>query len=130
MERTRTHPERIERCAFVSAFTWVSIAPESKAAIGNRKIIYDPAYQDKSSPKTRISESGDAVLKALYGGSGRPKYMKYFREKIDYFEIDQIFIPIIEEEHWSLAIVNHPKKAFKKLLQGITRQQVGVLNIF
>ena len=126
MERTRTHPERIEKCAFISSTTWVAIAPESKAAVGNRKIVYDRDYQDKNSPKTRL---GEPVLKAFYGCTGRPKYVKYFREKIDYFEIDQIFIPIIEEEHWSLAIVNHPMKAFKKLLQGITRQQVGVLNI-
>lgn len=126
MERTRTHPDQIGTCALIRPTTWVSIAPESAKTLPNRKIVYEPGYQDKNDPRSRL---GDHVLKAFFGETGRAKHAKHFQQKIDYFEIEQIFIPIIEEEHWSLAIVNHPRKAFKKLLQGITRQQVNKIYI-
>jgi len=127
VQRTHTHPDQIGKCAFISSTTWVSIAPESKI-LANRKIVYDPAYQDKNNPKSRLDI--DQVLKAFFGSTGRAKHLKHFQSTIDYFKIDQIFIPIIEEEHWSLAIVNHPGKAFKKLLQGTTRQQVNTTFLY
>ena len=124
--KRQPHPEKIGKSAFISSTSWVSIAPESDTnnkTLSNRKIIYNPAYQDKNNPITRLTEP---VIKAFFGGSTRQKVLKHFQDTIDYFKIDQIFIPIIEEEHWSLAIVNHPRKAFEKLLQGITRQQVNI----
>ena len=40
------------------------------------------------------------------------------QEILDLFKYDVLFMPVNQDQHWSLIVVNKPRKIFEKLLAG------------
>lgn len=88
----------------MSAEIWASIVPES---VGERDII--------EYTKTG-SRYCDRFKESIWGKNGRRKKRQDENmQKIDVFSKDIIFLPIAEENHWNLAVICNPKKAFDDL---------------
>ena len=40
------------------------------------------------------------------------------QEKLDLFKYDVLFMPVNQDSHWSVIVVNRPREIFEKLLSG------------